>query len=164
VVPAAHNANFLPLTLAASDTLTCLPLDGSGEAAYGYLDAVRAAAAAADEAAAACWLTLLAACDAPGRVELPVRLQELAEATSRHTGREWWFSDDSTHRRRVADAQLRIEDAVREGDGEEFAEAFAGYDQAVARAVVCSPRVAHRGAAVPPARHPDDGAAVSHSR
>lgn len=164
MVAGAHNATFLPLTLAASEAVTCVPPDGSGEAADGYLDAVRAAAVAADEAAAACWTALLAACDAPGRVELPIRLRELAEATCRHTGRERWFAEESTHRRRVTDAQLRIEDAVRDGDGEEFAEAFACYDQAMATAVVCAPGAARHGTAVPQARQPDDGARISHSR
>ena len=41
----------------------------------------------------------------------------------------------SPHRSRVAGAEARIADAVRDGDGAEFAEAFAGYDQAVATAV-----------------------------
>lgn len=164
MVRGAHDATFLPLTLSASDSVTCLPRGEHAEQAYSYLDEVRAAAVAADEAAASCWLTLLADCDAPGRLELPVRLRELAEATSHHAGREWWFSDGSAHRRRVSGAQLRIEDAVRDGDGAEFAEAFVGYDQAVATAVVCAPNAARQGAAVPQARHPDDGAAVSHSR
>jgi hypothetical protein len=35
----------------------------------------------------------------------------------------------------VTAAEARIIDAVRDGDGAEFAEAFAGYDQAVATAV-----------------------------
>ncbi|MER7080200.1 hypothetical protein ABT308_18850, partial [Saccharopolyspora kobensis] len=68
------------------------------------------------------------------RRELPSRLRALVEATSGYVGAGWWAA--SAHRRRVAEAQLRINDAVREGDGAEFAEAFVGYDQAIATAVV----------------------------
>lgn len=60
----------------------------------------------------------------------------MAEATSRYVGESWWSRRGPGHRRKVAEAQLRINDAVRDGDGAEFAEAFVGYDQAVATAVV----------------------------
>lgn len=65
-----------------------------------------------------------------------MRLRALVEATSAHVGSTWWSTGGSVHRRKVAEAQLRIHEAVREGDGAEFAEAFVGYDQAVATAVV----------------------------
>ncbi|WP_253771152.1 sugar ABC transporter substrate-binding protein [Goodfellowiella coeruleoviolacea] len=94
-------------------------------------------AEAANTAAAHCWTALLAGCDGPGRWELVDRLRELSEATSAYAGTRWWLTDGAVHRRRVAEAEGRIEEAIREGDGAEFAEAFAGYDQAVATAVVC---------------------------
>jgi hypothetical protein len=99
-------------------------------------DVLRDSARRADSAAAECWAALLAGCDAPGRKVLPTRLRELSEATSRYAGTRWWFGAGSLHRRRVCDAQLRIEEAVAERDGADFAEAFVGYDQAVATALV----------------------------
>jgi hypothetical protein len=62
-------------------------------------------------------------------------LRELTEATSLYLGSHCWFSAGSPHRGRVTAAEARIIDAVRDGDGAEFAEAFAGYDQAVATAL-----------------------------
>jgi hypothetical protein len=79
---------------------------------------------------------MLAGCDYPGRRALPSRLHELTEAASVYVGTQWWYGDGSVHRRRVADAEDRIGEAVQDGDGAEFAEAFVGYDQAVAAVVV----------------------------
>lgn len=98
--------------------------------------AVRRRAEEADTAAAGCWAALLGGCDPPERRALPGQLSALAEATARYVGSGWWAERGSGYRRRVAEAQLRINDAVREGDGAEFAEAFVGYDQAVATAVM----------------------------
>ncbi len=56
-------------------------------------------------------------------------------ATSLYLGSHCWYGTGSPHRGRVSDAEARIIDAVRDSDGAEFAEAFAGYDQAVATAV-----------------------------
>lgn len=92
--------------------------------------------AEADAAATGCWAALLGGCGSPDCRVLPTRLRALVEATSAHVGSAWWSGHGSGHRRRVTEAQLRINDAVREGDGAEFAEAFVGYDQAVATAVV----------------------------
>jgi hypothetical protein len=121
---------FLPLTVAAAreaaDDLDRPPEQGSA-------CVVQRHAEAADEAAAACWTALLAGCDSPARRALPARLRELTEATSSYAG----IGTGSVQRRRVSRAQFRIDEAVRDGDGEEFAEAFVGYDQAVATAVVC---------------------------
>jgi hypothetical protein len=97
---------------------------------------VRRHAEAADAAAEECWTALLAGCDSPSRRILVAKLHELTAATSVHVGARCWFSSGSPHRQRVTDAEARIADAVRAGDGEEFAEAFVGYDQAVATAVV----------------------------
>jgi hypothetical protein len=123
VVPnPAREPTFLPLTVAAA---------GDDEGA----SAVRSRALSADQAAADCWLSLVAGCTS-GRQTLINRLRDLSEATSGYAGMRWWLGHGSVHRRRVADAEHRIDDAVREGDGAEFAEAFIGYDQAVATVVV----------------------------
>lgn len=122
---------FLPLTVAAANTAAAQPADGPGQA---RAHVVHRHAVAADLAAADCWTALLAGCQAPARRMLPVRLRELTEATSLYVGTHCWYGT-SPHRGRITDAEARITDAVREGDGAEFAEAFAGYDQAVATAV-----------------------------
>ncbi|GAA1350814.1 sugar ABC transporter substrate-binding protein [Saccharothrix algeriensis] len=120
----AGEPTFLPLTTAAADGA-----DDEGSRA------VRDRVEAADRAAADCWLSLVAGC-ASGRSALADRLHDLSSATSDYAGERWWLSGGSVHRRRVAEAEHRIDDAVREGDGAEFAEAFVGYDQAVATVVV----------------------------
>jgi hypothetical protein len=125
VVPnPAREPTFLPLTVAAA-----------GDAADEGAVTVRDRAESADQAAADCWLSLVAGCTS-GRQTLINRLHDLSEATSGYAGMRWWLGHGSVHRRRVAAAEHRIDDAVREGDGAEFAEAFIGYDQAVATVVV----------------------------
>ncbi|MFI0463458.1 hypothetical protein ACH347_05195 [Saccharopolyspora sp. 5N102] len=121
--------SFLPLTVGVARSAT----DGSALLRKGAGE-VRRCAEAADAAAVGCWAALLGGCQSAERKDLPSRLRALAEATSGYVGAGWWAA--SAHRRRVAEAQLRINDAVREGDGAEFAEAFVGYDQAIATAVV----------------------------
>ncbi|MFR9729962.1 hypothetical protein ACL03H_12090 [Saccharopolyspora sp. MS10] len=93
----------------------------------------------ADVAAVGCWNALLGGCDSTERRTLPLKLRALADATSAYVGPRWWVGHGAGHRRRVTEAQLRINDAVRDGDGAEFAEAFVGYDQAIATAVVSVP-------------------------
>lgn len=122
---------FLPLTVAAAGAAAAQLADGP-VAARAHM--VRKHAVAADLAAADCWTALLAGCQAPARRMLPVKLRQLTEATSLYVGTHCWYGT-SPHRGRVTDAEARITDAVRDGDGAEFAEAFAGYDQAVATAV-----------------------------
>lgn len=117
------------------------PVDESGPAvadaaAPASAGLVRLRAEEADAAAAGCWAALLGDCGSPDLAALPSRLDELVAAASEHVGRRWWFGDGSAFRRKVTEAQSRITDAVRVGDGAEFAEAFVGYDQAVATAVV----------------------------
>ncbi|MEU5691574.1 sugar ABC transporter substrate-binding protein [Actinosynnema sp. NPDC020468] len=119
-----HGTTFLPLTVSAA-----------GEADDDGARTVRVRAEAADRAAAECWVSLVAGCTS-GRQTLINRLHDLSEATSGYAGTRWWLSHGSVHRRRVSEAEHRIDDAVREGDGAEFAEAFIGYDQAVATVVV----------------------------
>ncbi|GAB3670613.1 hypothetical protein [Saccharopolyspora tripterygii] len=111
-----------------------LPLTAGAARNAERADEVQRCAEAADVTAAGTWAALLGGCDSAERKDLPGRLRALINATSEYVGPTWWAA--SAHRRRVAEAQLRINDAVREGDGAEFAEAFVGYDQAIATAVV----------------------------
>ncbi|SFT84523.1 hypothetical protein SAMN04487904_110111 [Actinopolyspora lacussalsi subsp. righensis] len=123
---------FLPLTVAVTTSAATAP----GTPAVGDARVVRSRAEETDTVAAGCWAALLGGCHPPERRALPTQLSALAEATSRYVGDRWWSERGVGYRRRVASAQLRINDAVREGDGEEFAEAFVGYDQAIAEAVM----------------------------
>ncbi|KAA2263214.1 sugar ABC transporter substrate-binding protein [Solihabitans fulvus] len=127
----AREPTFLPLTVTAANTA----VDREAPARSGARVVLRRAETA-NRAAADCWTALLAGCNSNGRRVLSSRLRELSEATSVYAGTQWWLSDGAVHRHRVAEAEGRIDEAVREGDGAEFAEAFVGYDQAVATVVV----------------------------
>ncbi|MFI5591632.1 hypothetical protein ACIA5G_41745 [Amycolatopsis sp. NPDC051758] len=117
-------ATFLPLTVDAARRLGAWPL----------LDQ----AMRTDRAAAECWTALLAGCGTAVRRELGPQLRRLSEATSMQVGSRWWFADGAGHRKRVAGAQENLEEAIADGDGQEFALAFVGYDHAMASAVVCA--------------------------
>ncbi|AIG73863.1 MULTISPECIES: hypothetical protein [Amycolatopsis] len=97
-----------------------------------------------DRAAAECWTVLLAGCDFAIKRGLDAQLRKLSEATAEHVGTRWWFADGSVHRKRVARAQENLVAAIAEGDGQEFALAFVGYDNAMAGAVVCAGIGKHR--------------------
>lgn len=127
---------FLPLTIAATYTLARATADSPAQRSSAGL--VRARAHSADRAAAECWAALCAGCDAPGRRDLPSRLRELTEATLDYAGTWWWFGRGTQHRERVTGELIRIEEAVADRDGADFAEAFVGYDQAVAAVLVNS--------------------------
>lgn len=99
-------------------------------------EVVRRSAEEADAAAAECWAALLGGCDGPGRRVLPQRLRQLADTTAVYAGSAWWYGDGSRLRNRINRARERIEDAVVDRDGAEFAEAFIGYDEAVATALI----------------------------
>ncbi|WP_189208391.1 MULTISPECIES: sugar ABC transporter substrate-binding protein [Actinokineospora] len=122
---ARADSTFLPLTISTAATLA---RDPSADPA---VRAVHGCACRADAAAAECWAALLAGCDAPGRRLLPTRLRELALSTSAYAG-----GLAPGDRGRVERAAGRIVEAVADRDGAEFAEAFVGYDQAVATALV----------------------------
>ena len=131
-----RETTFLPLTIDATCALTRATADTP--ALRGSAELVRDRARSANAAAAECWAALCAGCDAPGRRALPDRLRELTEATSVYAGTRWWFGRGSQHRERVNGELVRIEEAVDERDGADFAEAFVGYDQAVAAVLVNS--------------------------
>lgn len=120
----SHVPTFLPLTVAITR-----------EARPATADAVQRRAEEANITAAACWSALLGGCQTSERRALPALLRALADAASTYAGSGWWAAHGQEHQRRVAEAQRRISDAVLDGDGAEFAEAFIGYDQAIATAV-----------------------------
>lgn len=124
---------FLPLTTSAARTAAQSCAEPPVQAAA---EVVWRRATEADAAAADCWTALLAACDSPGRQLLPSRLRALTEATATYAGSSWWHAEGSHLRRRLAEAEHELVEAVRDADGEDFAEAFVGYDQAVATTVV----------------------------
>jgi hypothetical protein len=132
-VPRTNEPTFLPLVVSAARSAVDGP-PGAPKAASAQV--VWRHADAADAAAKECWTALLAGCDSPVRRVLVTKLHELTTAASLHLGIRCWFDAASPHRQRVSDAEARIVEAVRDGDGAEFAEAFVGYDQAVATAVV----------------------------
>ncbi|RCW40044.1 hypothetical protein DFQ14_113127 [Halopolyspora algeriensis] len=132
---------FLPLTVAVTRSAATglTGIAASGPAGRPGAHAVRRRAEEANTTAAGCWMALLGGCESPERRDMPARLRALAESISLYVGTRWWCGHGAAHRRRVAETQLRIHDAVREGDGAEFAEAFVGYDQAIATAMVSVP-------------------------
>lgn len=124
---------FLPLTTSAARTAAQSHTDPPVRAAA---EVVWRRACEADAAAADCWTAMLANCDSPGRRLLPSRLQALTAATATYAGSSWWHAEGSHLRRRLAEAEHELVEAVRDADGEDFAEAFVGYDQAMATTVV----------------------------
>lgn len=91
---------------------------------------------AAQEAAAGCWFAMLGGCDSHDRHDLPARLDALARAISTHLDARGGADDLRDHRRRLSVAQHRIGEAVLDGDGAEYAEAFADFDGTLATAVM----------------------------
>lgn len=127
----AREPTFLPLTVAAAGVAASESADPLARDSAQY---VERSAFEANRAAADCWTALVAGCTS-GRETLIHRLHDLSLATSSYAGTRWWLSHGSVHRKRVMAAEGRIDEAVRDGDGAEFAEAFVGYDQAVATVV-----------------------------
>jgi hypothetical protein len=124
---------FLPLTTSAAKAAT----QGHGQPPVRKAaEVVWRRATEADAAAADCWTALLADCDCPGRRLLPSRLRALTEATAAYAGTSWWHAEGSRLVLRLAEAEHQLVEAIRDADGEDFAEAFVGYDQTVATMVV----------------------------
>lgn len=119
-----HTTTFLPLTVDAA-----LRADAAR---------VLRKAVETETAATECWTALLAGCGSAGRWDLGPKLRQLSEATSEHVGTRWWSTEGACHRGRIARAQSHVEVAIADGDGQEFARAFVGYDHAMASAVVCA--------------------------
>lgn len=124
---------FLPLTTAASRSAARSHDDAAIRAAAEQL---LRRADEADVSAADCWTALLAGCDSPVARLLPSRLTALTAAAAEYAGDTWWCSEGSRQRRRLAEAQHQLVEAIREGDGPDYAGAFVNYDQAMATTVV----------------------------
>lgn len=135
---AARQVVFLPLTTQAAADLAGVAAACAPTVAQRRARTLHERAIEADVAAQRCWTVLLADCDAADRWALTPRLRRLSEATSGYVGARWWAGAGAAYRSRVAQAQLHISDAVADGDGQEFARAFVGYDHAVASTVVCA--------------------------
>jgi hypothetical protein len=119
-------AAFLPLTLAEiADTPAGLP----------SLAPLADRAWAAERAAEDSWQALLGDCACARRGQLADRLRLLSEAAGEYTGGDWWSGRGSSHRDRVSELEQWVAEALYEGDGEEFAEACARYDAALAHAM-----------------------------
>lgn len=127
---------FLPFTVQEARGASTAPTDGPARSARVRAGTVRRCAEAADFTADGCWNALLGGCRSADRALLPVRLHALVDATTTYLGPKWWYGSGSPYRRKVTEAWIRIDDAVHEGDGAEFARAFIGYDQAIATAMV----------------------------
>jgi hypothetical protein len=128
----ARQPTFLPLTISAARSAVAGHSDPRVRASA---DVLRRRASEADQAAADCWMALLANCDSAAQRALPTCLHGLTEAAADYAGTGWWSGEGAHHRHRVDQAEHQIVEAVMDGDGEDFAEAFVGYDQAVATAV-----------------------------
>ncbi|HEY1971821.1 MAG TPA: sugar ABC transporter substrate-binding protein [Pseudonocardia sp.] len=113
--------SFLPLTLSAiRDRPELWPLE--------------AAARRAEAAAAESWHVLLGGCTCSRH--LAERLRRLSTTAAEHLDAPRWHGG---HRARVDAFERWAAEALVEGDGAEFAEAFAGYDAALAHALATVP-------------------------
>lgn len=143
---AMRDPSFLPLTLSAADAVDAMPV-GLPTDARADAETVRDRAREVHTAAAECWASLLAGCDLPTRWTLPGLMRALSDSIGAYGGTQWWFGAGSGLRNRIARAQLQLSEAIADRDGADFAEAFAGYDQAVATALV---RAQHRIGSIAP--------------
>lgn len=122
-------AVFLPLTLSV---LNGIAGDRPGSCA---LDV---AARRAEHLAGDAWRTLLGGCDRNRRTEFTTGLRRLSLAVGVFVGDDWSDGMCSGHRDRITRYQWWVEEAFADGSGAEFAEAFARYDEALARTVLGS--------------------------
>ena len=119
---------FLPLTLSQiRDTPTA--------AGRPSLAPLADRALAAERAAEDSWHALLGDCACARRGHFADHLRELSEAAGEYAGGDWWRGRGSKYRHRVAEFEHWVAQALDEGDGEEFAEACAGYDATLAQAM-----------------------------
>lgn len=123
--PAFGDGAFLPLTLSTIRAVPSASAEGLGPLAD--------RAWRAEAAAVVSWQALLGDCACAHRRRFPDQLRELSEAAGVYAGGDWWRG--SAHRARVTEFERWAADALAEGDGEEFAEACAGYDAALAHAL-----------------------------
>lgn len=122
-------AAFLPLTLAA---LSGLPVDNA------RTSNLVTAARRTERLARDSWQTLLSVRDRSHGTEFTTSLRRLSLAVGGFVGDDWSNGVHRGHRDRVGRYQWWLEEALADGDGAEFAEAFARFDDALARAIVSS--------------------------
>jgi hypothetical protein len=122
-------AAFLPLTLTV---INGVPADRA------ETHGLEAAARRAEHLAWDTWQALLGDCDRLRRTEFTTGLRRLSLAVGVFTGDDWSSGICSGHRDRIARYQCWLEEALADGNGAEFAEAFARYDDALARTVLSS--------------------------
>jgi hypothetical protein len=127
--PPEGSAIFLPMTLSA------IVADPDPDPDTG-LGALADRAWAAERAAQATWQALLGNCAGARRNGFSAELSRLSASTGEYAGLSWWTGAGSSHRDRVASFELWVTEALAELDGAAFAEACAGYDCALARALV----------------------------
>ncbi|HEY9418406.1 MAG TPA: hypothetical protein VIQ30_26890, partial [Pseudonocardia sp.] len=120
-------AAFLPLTLGV---ISGVPADRPGTQ---VLDMV---ARRAEQVGCDAWRTLLGGCHRPARTEFSTSVRRLSLAAGIFVGEHWSNGVCSGHRDRITRYQCELETAFSDGDGAGFAEAFARYDDALARAVL----------------------------
>jgi hypothetical protein len=121
------SAVFLPLTLAA---VAEVPTGRRGRRALAE------AARSAEREAWDAWQELLGGCAPPAAPRFPERLRGLSAAAAACTGVTWWNGPGRAHRDRVDGYHRWLGEALDEGDGDGFARAVAGYDSALAGALV----------------------------
>lgn len=126
--PPSGAAAFLPMTLSAI---------GGAPGLSGLADD----AWAAEHAAEASWQALLGGCTCVRRRNFPESLHRLSSAVAGYARDGWWAGAGRRQHDRIASFELWAVEALAEGDGAEFAEACAGYDAALARALVTAPHL-----------------------
>lgn len=119
-------AAFLPLTMSV---LAHVPVHRPGACA---LDS---AARRAEQLACDTWQSLLGGCERPHRTEFTTGLRRLSLAVGGFIGDDWSNGLCGGHQERIARYHWWLEEALADGNGAEFAEAFARYDDALARTV-----------------------------
>src|SRR5690348_16107899 len=120
-------AAFLPLTLAVLEEV---------RADRCRTHALQVAAHRAEQLANDTWQGLLGDCDRRRRTEFTTGLRRLSLEVGGFVGDEWANGHCTGHRDRIARYHWWLEEAVADGSGDEFAEAFARYDDALARTVL----------------------------
>jgi len=119
---------FLPLTLSE---IRSTPTAGHRPELGPLTDRAWAAERAAEDS----WHALLGDCACARRGQFPDRLRLLSEAAGEYAGGACCRGRGSTYPDRAAAFEHWVAEALAEGDGEEFAEACAGYDAALAHAM-----------------------------
>ena len=120
-------AAFLPLTF---DVIDCVPADTPGT------QTLDLAARRAEQLACDVWFALLGEHGGPHPTEFTTALRRLSLAVGVFIGDDWSSGACGGHRERIARYHWWLEEAFADGNGAEFAAAFARYDDALGRTIV----------------------------